>query len=143
MPKPAIQSPGTVLKTLMDEYQLNPTKLAQAIKLSQSAVRQVAIGKTKISVPVALRFAKYFGTTAEYWLDMQAQYDLAESAKDKELSEILQGIQKGKKPAPVAVKDEKKAAPAKKAGKAGKAAAADKPVKAPAEGKPARKSRAK
>jgi addiction module HigA family antidote len=100
MAKIQAQTPGTVLKTLLDEYQLNPNKLGKEIKLSQSAVRQVAIGKTKISVPVALRFAKYFGTTADYWLDMQKNSDLEEAAKDKELSAILKTIGKAKKPAP-------------------------------------------
>jgi addiction module HigA family antidote len=137
MAKLAVQSPGTVLKALMDEYQLNPTKLAEAIKLNQSTVRQISIGKTKISVPVALRFAKYFGNTAEYWLNLQIQYDLSEAVKDSELAEILKGIQKAK-PVPAA-KDEKKAAPA---GKAGKQKAADKPEKAAAPKAP-RKPRVK
>jgi addiction module HigA family antidote len=82
----------------MDEYQLIPAKLAEAIKLSQSAVRQVAIGKTRVSVPVALRFAKYFGLTPEYWLDLQNEYDLSEAARDSELTTILKGISKAKKP---------------------------------------------
>jgi addiction module HigA family antidote len=84
----------------MDEYQLIPAKLAEAIKLSPSAVRQVAIGKTRISVPVALRFAKYFGFAPEYWLDLQNKYDLSEAAKDSELTAVLKGISKAKKPAP-------------------------------------------
>jgi addiction module HigA family antidote len=113
MPKPANQTPGAVLQSLLDEYQLNPGKLGEAIKLSQSAVRQVVIGKTRISVPVALRLAKYFGNTAEYWIDLQNKYDLAEAAKDSELSAVLKGISKAKKPAPK--KAEKPAAPAKKA----------------------------
>jgi addiction module HigA family antidote len=138
MAKLAIPSPGTVLKSLMDEYQLNPTKLAEAIKLNQSTVRQISIGKTKISVPVALRFAKYFGNTAEYWLNLQVQYDLSEIAKDAELAEILKNIQKVKKPVSAA-KNEKKATPA---GKADKSKAAEKPEKAAAPKAP-RKPRAK
>ncbi|MDR2402910.1 MAG: HigA family addiction module antidote protein [Spirochaetaceae bacterium] len=138
MAKLVIPSPGTVLKSLMDEYQLNPTKLAEAIKLNQSTVRQISIGKTKVSVPVALRFAKYFGNTAEYWLNLQVQYDLSEIAKDAELAEILKNIQKAKKPVSTA-KDEKKAAPV---GKAGKSKAAEKPEKA-ATPKAPRKPRSK
>jgi addiction module HigA family antidote len=113
MAKPVIQTPGSVLQSLLDEYQLNPGKLAQEVKLSQSAVRQVVIGKTRISVPVALRFAKYFGNTAEYWIDLQNKYDLAEAAKDSNLTAVLKSIAKGKKPSPK--KAEKLAASAKKA----------------------------
>ena len=113
MPKPVAKTPGSVLQSYLDEYQLVPGKLAEAVKLSQSAVRQVVIGKTRISVPVALRLAKYFGTTPEYWIDIQNQYDLSEAAKDGELTAVLKGISKAKKPAPK--KAEKSAAPAKKA----------------------------
>jgi addiction module HigA family antidote len=113
MPKPVIQSPGSVLQSLLDEYQLNPGKLGKAVSLSQSAIRQVVIGKTRVSVPMALRLAKYFGNTPEYWIDLQNKYDLAEAAKDNELTAVLKGIVKGKKPVPQ--KAEKAAAPAKKA----------------------------
>jgi addiction module HigA family antidote len=113
MPKPVAQTPGAVLQSYLDEYQLVPGKLAEAVKLSQSAIRQVVIGKTRISVPVALRLAKYFGTTPEYWIDIQNQYDLSEAGKDSELTAILKGIAKAKKPAPK--KADKAAAPAKKA----------------------------
>ncbi|MDR2500543.1 MAG: HigA family addiction module antidote protein [Treponema sp.] len=98
MPK-VTQSPGAVLKAMMEEYQLNPFKLSKDINLSPSGVRQVVIGKTKISVPVALRLAKYFNTTAHYWLDLQKDYELAEAAKDQELSGVISAIEKAKKPA--------------------------------------------
>jgi addiction module HigA family antidote len=127
---PKVQSPGTVLKSLLDKYQLNPTALARDIKLSQSAVRQITIEKAKISVPIALRLAKYFSTTAKYWLDIQSAYDLAEAEKDAKLSDVLKVIGKAKIPSPAA----KKAAPAaKKPGKAGKPKAGKAKAKA---GKP-------
>jgi addiction module HigA family antidote len=96
----AAQTPGAVLKTLMDEYQLNPTQLAKEIKLSQSAVRQIVIGQTKITAPSALRLAKYFGNTPDYWINLQTLNDLSEASKDKELTAILKTIPKAKKPVP-------------------------------------------
>jgi addiction module HigA family antidote len=129
---PKIQSPGTVLNALLDKYQLNPTALARDIKLSQSAVRQITIEKAKISVSIALRLAKYFGTTAKYWLDIQSAYDLAEAEKDPKLSDIIKTIGKVKAPAPAA---KKAAVPAKKgakpAPKSAKAAAKPAVKKAP------------
>jgi addiction module HigA family antidote len=113
MPKPAIQSPGAVLQSFLDDYQLNPGKLAEAVSLSQSAIRQVVIGKTRISIPVALRLAKYFGNTPEYWIDIQNKYDLSEAARDSELTAVLKGISKAKKPSPQ--KAAKPAATVKKA----------------------------
>jgi addiction module HigA family antidote len=137
---PKVQSPGAVLKSLLDKYQLNPTALARDIKLSQSAVRQITIEKAKISVPIALRLAKYFGTTAKYWLDIQTAYDLAEAEKDTKLSDILKATGKAKIPAPAA---KTPASAAKKSAKPGKAAKAVKAPKAkPAAPKAPRKPRA-
>jgi addiction module HigA family antidote len=119
----AAETPGALLNALMEEYQLNPTKLAGEIKLSPSGVRQITTGKTRITAHVALRLSKFFGNTPEYWLDIQNKADLAEAAKDADLASALKSISKAKKPAPVK-KVAAKAAPkapakprAKKAGK--------------------------
>jgi addiction module HigA family antidote len=112
MPK-TTETPASSLKALMNEYQLNPYSIAKAINLSNSAVRQVAMGKTKVSVPTALRLAKFFGQTPAYWLDLQREADLIEAQNDKELQSILKGITKAKKPAAKA-KPEAKEKPAKK-----------------------------
>ena len=106
------QSPSSVLLSLMDEYQQNPYSLAKAIQLSPSAVRQIVTGKSKVSVPSALRLAKFFGKTPEFWLDLQRAADLNEAENDKELTAILQGISKVQKPAAKA-KTVKKTLPAK------------------------------
>jgi antitoxin HigA-1 len=96
---PKTQTPATVLQSLMDEYQLNPFSLAKAINLSNSAVRLLVIGKSKVTVPTALRLAKFFGQTPAYWLDLQREADISEASKDKELQDILKAIPKAKKPA--------------------------------------------
>jgi addiction module HigA family antidote len=129
---PKIQSPGTVLKALLDKYQLNPTALARDIKLSQSAVRQITIEKAKISVSIALRLAKYFGTTAKYWLDIQSSYDLAEAERDTKLSDIIKTIGKVKASVPASA-TKKATVPVKKGAKpAAKGAKAIKPSKSAA-----------
>ena len=97
MPK-STQTPASVLQSLMDEYQLNPFSLSKAINLSNSAVRLLVIGKAKVTVPTALRLAKLFGQTPNYWLDLQREADLNEASKDKKFQDILKGITKAKKP---------------------------------------------
>jgi len=97
MPK-VTQTPALVLQSLMDEYQVNPFSLSKAISLSSSSVRQIVTGKSKISVPTALRLAKFFGQTPEYWLDLQRETELYNAGKDNELQAILKGISKAKKP---------------------------------------------
>ena len=96
---PKSQTPAAVLQSLMDEYQLNPFSLAKAINLSHSAARLLVIGKSKISVSSALRLAKLFGQTPDYWLNLQREADLNEASKDKELQDVLAAIPKAKKPA--------------------------------------------
>jgi addiction module HigA family antidote len=114
MPK-TLQSPGAFLTIMLEKYKLNPFKLSKDIKLSQSAVRLIAIGKTKISVPVAYRLAKYFNTNAEYWLKMQMKWDLSEASKDKALMGIIKSISRVKKSADVEIKSTAKKPVAKKA----------------------------
>jgi addiction module HigA family antidote len=152
MAKQTLSSPSAVLKKLMEEYGLNPSKLAAAISFNQATLRLIILGKGKISCPIALRLARFFGNTPEYWLNLQNQYDISESAKDKELSAVLKGIKKAAKAAP-AKKEAKKPAskkqgaaktaasktkkPGRPAGTASKTAKAADVVKKPAGRKPA------
>jgi len=106
-----LQSPGAFLALMLEKYKLNPFKLSKNIKLSQSAVRLITIGKTKITTPVAMRLAKYFNTNPEFWLAMQMKWDIAEASKDKKLVKIIKSISKVTK---ASAGGKKKAAPAKK-----------------------------
>ena len=92
-------SPGSFLSSLMMEYHLTPSSLSKAINLSQSAIRQIIIGKTRITPPTALRLSKFFDQPASFWLDLQQKADLREAEIDKELSVIIKSIIKVKKPA--------------------------------------------
>jgi addiction module HigA family antidote len=135
-----VQIPGEVLKSFIDEFDYNPSKLAGAIKANQATIRLVTLNKAKITVPLALRLAKFFGNKVEFWIELQTQYDLFEAAQDKELGDILKSIDKVKKPA--AKPAAKPAGPAKKAAKPGASkppAAKKAPAKAAKKPKPAPK----
>jgi addiction module HigA family antidote len=84
----------------MVQYNTNPTRLSKDIKASPTNFRNILDGKTKISAKTAQRLAKYFDTTPQYWLTLQTSADLAAASQDKELSSILKGIVRAKKPAP-------------------------------------------
>ena len=99
MPK-SIKTPSSVLASLMEKYGLNPYILAKDIGLSYSAVRMLALGNIKISVPTALRLAKFFGNTTVFWLSLQQEADLAEAGKDQNLQAALKGIKRAVKKAP-------------------------------------------
>jgi antitoxin HigA-1 len=91
---------SSVLNSLMEKYDLNPYILAKEIGMSYSAVRMISLGNFKVSVSTALRLAKYFGKTPDFWLSLQREEDLAEAEKDKNLQSDLKSIKRaGKKAA--------------------------------------------
>ena len=97
MPKNTL-SVAEVLNKLMDEYQLNPNSLSRELKLSQTTVRLLSIGKANVTVPIAARLSKYFGQDILYWLHLQLANDIIEAGKDKKLVNALKGISKAQKP---------------------------------------------
>ncbi|MDR1108318.1 MAG: HigA family addiction module antidote protein [Spirochaetaceae bacterium] len=118
MKKQPVLVPGVVLKeSFLDVYQLTPAKLAEDLQLSQSAIRQILTNKTKISLNVGIRLAKYFGNGVQYWIELQNNYDLAEADKDEEFIAILKSIPKVQKPSKAAVAKKAAAAAAKSAGR--------------------------
>jgi addiction module HigA family antidote len=124
MPK-SIQSPGSVIKLFLRGYQLNPTSLAKQLQLSQATVRLLTLDKTKISVQVALRLAKFFSMKPEYWLKLQNDYDLAMAVKNAKLNKVVKAIPRAKKPTAAELKSgaaKAKRGPKAKAAKGGKAA---------------------
>ncbi|MDR3147670.1 MAG: HigA family addiction module antidote protein [Treponema sp.] len=126
MPK-STKTPVAALKSFMGEYQITTNKLAKEIKLSHTAVAKIVAGTGRISPSTALRLAKFFATSPEYWFDLQTKLDLAEAAADAKLAALLKTINRAAKPAPVKALPSGKV-PAKKA--AGTArGAAKKPAK--------------
>ncbi|MCL2043568.1 MAG: HigA family addiction module antitoxin [Treponema sp.] len=118
-----LQSPGAFLSQLLEKHNLNPFKLSKDIRLSQSAVRLIVLGETRISVPVALRLAKYFNTDPECWLIMQMKWDLAEASNDKALKNTLKSISRYKKESSAAKKPAVKKTASKKSTASKKTAA--------------------
>ena len=86
------QTPGTVLKALLEKHGLNCNRLAKAINMSNAMVRLLVLDKSPVSVSAAFRLAKFFKNQPEYWLSLQMQCDLRNAASDKELAKELNGI---------------------------------------------------
>jgi addiction module HigA family antidote len=51
-------------------------ELANAIKVPRSRVNDIVLGRRAITTDTALRLGRYFGTTPEFWINLQAHYDL-------------------------------------------------------------------
>ena len=85
--------PGEILK---EEF-LNPLgvtayRLAKETHTPPTRISQILKGNRSITADTALRFARFFGTTPDFWLGLQMEYDLREErmSKSKELAKIKQ-----------------------------------------------------
>jgi len=59
-------------------------RLSKEIKVQQTAVSQIINGNRKITVDMALRLSRYFGNSAQFWLNLQNHYDLESEIEKKE-----------------------------------------------------------
>ena len=70
-------SPGTILQEeFLKPLGITAYKLSKEIKVQQTAVSQIIKGNRKITTNMALRLSRYFGNSAQFWLNLQNYYDL-------------------------------------------------------------------
>jgi len=74
----------------LDPMNLTQQEPAKAIHVPFQRVNEIVRGKRSITPSTALRFARYFGTSAGFWMNLQLRYDLhkAERSEEKALKEI-------------------------------------------------------
>ena len=83
--------PGEVLKhDFMEPFGLSATALAKATGVTPARINEIVRGRRGITAATALRLAKYFGTDAQSWMNLQTRYELAlaESAAARSLRKI-------------------------------------------------------
>lgn len=69
--------PGEILKEdYLEPLGITPAALARALHVSAPTVNDIVRQRRNISADVALRLAQALGTTAQFWLNLQATYDL-------------------------------------------------------------------
>ncbi len=69
--------PGVILKhDFLKPLELSAYRLAIELGVSRPTVSQIVGGDRSITADMALRLSRYFGTSAEVWLNLQAQHDL-------------------------------------------------------------------
>ncbi len=83
--------PGEILNETLEDLGLSMNRLAQEIHVPANRISGIVAGERSISGETALRLGRYFGTTADYWINMQARYDL-ETARDAFESRIQSEI---------------------------------------------------
>ena len=70
-------------------FEITQNKLAVAIGVPPRRINEIVHGKRGISADTALRLAKYFGTSAEFWLNLQTRYEL-DRAEDRVADQIAE-----------------------------------------------------
>jgi addiction module HigA family antidote len=84
--------PGEViLHDYLEPLGMSQYALAKALGITQARLGEIVRGRRAISPDTALRLARYFGTSAEFWVGMQAQYDL-EVARDAREAAIARQV---------------------------------------------------
>jgi len=74
--------PGEILREeFLEPMGISVYALANALRVPRSRVNDIVRGRRAITADTALRLARYFGTSPEFWVNLQAHYDL-EVAKD-------------------------------------------------------------
>ena len=69
--------PGEILsEEFMAPHGLSQNRLARDIDVNPARINDIVHGRSAITAAIALRFAKYFGTSPELWLNLQSDYDL-------------------------------------------------------------------
>jgi addiction module HigA family antidote len=84
--------PGEVLgEEFLKPLEVSAYRLAKEIGVPATRVSEILHGRRSVTADTALRLARYFGTSAKFWLGLQEDHDLEEEslAKAKELKAIV------------------------------------------------------
>ena len=85
--------PGEVLsEEFLIPNNITAYKLAKDIEIPQTRISEIIKGNRRITADTALRFSKYFGNSAKFWLGLQSDFDLEEEMASK--GAILESIKR-------------------------------------------------
>jgi addiction module HigA family antidote len=87
--------PGRVLELeFLEPLEMTPYALAKAIGVDPPRIYEIVKGRRTISAATALRLGRYFGTSAEFWLNLQSHYEL--EVEEERSGESIAKIQPAK-----------------------------------------------
>jgi addiction module HigA family antidote len=85
--------PGEILsEEFLKPLGLTMNQLALALRVPANRINAIVAGERGITADTALRLGRYFGTSAQFWINLQARFDL-ESTKDKLAAKIEREVQ--------------------------------------------------
>jgi addiction module HigA family antidote len=72
-----VAHPGRLLKRELTARKLSANRLALDIGVPSGRITDIVNGRRSITADTAVRLGRYFGNSAQFWLDLQSQYDIA------------------------------------------------------------------
>ena len=75
--------PGEILKDELSDLGVTPTEFARQLDVPANRVSQIINGKRSITGDTALRFGHWFGVEPQFWLNLQAHFDLVCGEREK------------------------------------------------------------
>ncbi len=75
--------PGEILRLeFLEPMDITPYRLSKDIRVSQTRISEILSEKRSITADTALRLSRYFGNSAQFWLNLQTQYDLRQAEEE-------------------------------------------------------------
>jgi len=85
--------PGEILlEEFLKPMSISQYRVAKNIGVSPRRINEIVHGKRSITADTALRFARFFGTSERFWMNLQSSYDL-ESERDRLGSRLATEVQ--------------------------------------------------
>jgi addiction module HigA family antidote len=78
-----VSHPGRLLKRELAARKLSANRLALDVGVPSGRITDILNGRRAISADTAVRLGRYFGNKAQFWLDLQSQYDIAMVEREK------------------------------------------------------------
>lgn len=81
--------PGEILKELyLTPVDMSAIALAKRLNVPRTRIERLVKGDTGVTADTAMRLARFFGTTPEYWMNLQRAWDLARARETVDVSDI-------------------------------------------------------
>ena len=74
--------PGQILGEELAELGLSANAFAAKVKVPTNRITEILAGRRSISAETALRLGRFFGTSAQFWMNLQTSYDLKTAAAE-------------------------------------------------------------
>jgi antitoxin HigA-1 len=80
---PPVAHPGRLLRREIAARDLSASRLALDLGVPSGRITDILNGRRSITADTAVRLGRYFGNGAQFWLDLQGQYDIATVERER------------------------------------------------------------